>query len=420
MPMISLTAVAVLALLLVVALGLGAEAAPPGAPKTVALLEAGQPVTVVGFGDSITGIYYHTGGRRAWPEMLGIALSRLYPTTKVNVVNAGISGNDTNAALARMDADVLAHHPQLVVVMFGMNDVTRVPQQTYEANLKAIITRCRSAGAEVVLCTPNSIYPEDGARPAAKLAAYAESVRRVGAQEHVPVADCYRTYEQTRERDRLAWMLLLSETIHPNMRGHKVFAEEVAEVVAGRPVSVQDVPPLTPAIPHTLGLLARGEKIRVIAMPPADALITASLQGLRADAKVEVISWPTAGKSLAELEAWSRTVREQKPDLVVLAVPSAATGHTAEEHIRSLSWVLNWSLSFGLAEWDCVALLPSVFETAPPPNVPREALAESLLTDLTRHVVAGQDIGWLERRPGDTRPPEALLGEWLKAQAPQK
>src|SRR5688572_16733780 len=40
-------------------------------PKIAALLEAGErPVKIVCIGDSITGVYYHTGGRRAYPEMV--------------------------------------------------------------------------------------------------------------------------------------------------------------------------------------------------------------------------------------------------------------------------------------------------------------------------------------------------------------
>jgi len=56
------------------------------------MLEAGQePVRIVCFGDSVTGVYYHTGGRRAWTDMLGIALGKAYPKAKVEMFNAGIS-----------------------------------------------------------------------------------------------------------------------------------------------------------------------------------------------------------------------------------------------------------------------------------------------------------------------------------------
>lgn len=33
-----------------------------------------QPITIVCLGDSVTGVYYHTGGHRAYPEMLELAL----------------------------------------------------------------------------------------------------------------------------------------------------------------------------------------------------------------------------------------------------------------------------------------------------------------------------------------------------------
>ncbi len=384
--------------------------------KSAAILQAGGPLKVVGFGDSITGIYYHTGGQRAWPAMLEIALQRLYPSAAIEVINAGISGNTTEAGLARIETDVIAHQPGLVVVMFGMNDVTRVPAEEFAANLRTIVARCREAGAEVVLCTPNSIYAEDAGRPTQRLAEFAEIVRDVGAELDAPVADCFAAYEQLRQRSPSAWKLLMSETIHPNMHGHKLFAEEMAEVISGRPVSVQDVGPIMPAIPHATGLLAAGKPIKVVAMQPAAEPIEAVLRGMYPNAQIEMTLWPTEGASLAEIELWSKSVRGLTPDLVVIAVPREAAAPTEEAFIRSYSWVLNWSLGFGLRTWDCVALMPSVLEPATPTASAREQLAEALTTDLTRRVLAGQDIPWLDRQDGDARPAAELLAEWFAAQ----
>src|SRR5688572_6576438 len=113
--------------------------AQPGAsqaPKTAALLAKGeQPVKIVCIGDSITGVYYHTGGRRAYPEILEVALHRAYPNARVQVINAGISGDTLKGGLARLDRDVLRHSPQLVTIMFGMNDLTRIPVAEFKANL---------------------------------------------------------------------------------------------------------------------------------------------------------------------------------------------------------------------------------------------------------------------------------------------
>ena len=45
--------------------------------KTAQLLAEGkEPVRIACIGDSITGVYCHSGGQRAYPEMLQIALQK--------------------------------------------------------------------------------------------------------------------------------------------------------------------------------------------------------------------------------------------------------------------------------------------------------------------------------------------------------
>jgi hypothetical protein len=214
-------------------------------------------------------------------------------------------------------------------------------------------------------------------------------------------------------------MGLMSETIHPNMRGHKVFAEEVARVISGRDVSLSDVPPLRPGLPHCLERLAGGHPLRVTAMCPYDALIGAALREVWPQAQTEVKPWDTAGCSLAEIEAQAQArgwlalqgaAPEAKPDLVVIAVPAAASADGVEDYYRRYSWVLNWSLSFGRLEWDCVAILPSVADPGPGP-------AEQGDEDLALQVVQGQDIPYLRREPGDATPVVTLLTQWLREQA---
>jgi lysophospholipase L1-like esterase len=387
----------------------------PSCPRTDALLREGkETVRIVGFGDSITGIYYHTGGRRAWPEMLGIALQRIYPQAKIEITNAGISGNSSGAGLARIDADVLAHKPHLVAVMFGMNDAGG-SMDALRDNLTQIVERCRGAGAEVVLMTPNSIYPEhmspdDSARSVAALEEVVAVVRKVAADLRVPLADCYAAYEAVRARDPMEWTLLMSETIHPNMNGHKLFAELVAEVVTGRRVSVADVPPEEPGIPKTLSLLSKGEPVRVIAMEPYDTMIGPALQQLDPKAQVEVTPWPVPRRSLDKIRDWSRGVRAQQPDLVVIAVPAAASARDQGQFIRTYAWVLNWAASFGVQEWDCVAILPSVLK-------PDLTVAERKREGLARKVIWGQHIPMIERRDDDTSPAQQILSRWLREQA---
>ena len=108
---------------LAVAGALGAAEPAPGhcTPRTAQLLAQGtEPVRIVCFGDSITGIYYHTGGRRAWSDMLALALQRLYPNARVEVLNAGASGNTTAAGLALPIHSGMASSPTRRMTYLGM------------------------------------------------------------------------------------------------------------------------------------------------------------------------------------------------------------------------------------------------------------------------------------------------------------
>jgi len=113
----------------------------PRAPLTAA--RPGSPV-VVFLGDSIT------SGHRlpadvAFPSRLGQALG-------IPVINAGISGDTTEGGLSRLDRDVLAHHPQVVVVELGVNDVfAGWPRERTVANLRTTVQRIRATGARVIL-----------------------------------------------------------------------------------------------------------------------------------------------------------------------------------------------------------------------------------------------------------------------------
>lgn len=385
------------------------ETPAPAVSKTATLLQAGQePVRVVCFGDSVTGVYYHTGGRRAYTDMLALALERLYPAAQVEAFNAGISGHTTVDGLKRLEADVLSHKPHLVTVMFGLNDMTRVPLEEFEANLSTIIGRCRDIGAEVLLCTPNSVTdtPE---RPIVTLVEYTAGIHRVSEREQAPVADCYAAFEVVRAKDPFAWKMMMSDEIHPNMTGHKHIAETIAAAVSGRAVSLDDVGPPVPLLPKTLALLKEGKPLRVYAMPPYDGLTAAALRAVAPEAQVEMTAWPVEGMTLPQIEESAKQVRELKPDLVVVAVPADATADSQDQFLHAYTWVLNNALSFGYQEWDCMAVVPAVTT----PALEGDALERDRLA---RALIWAQDIGMVERNEGDTRAPEELLAAWLRAQ----
>jgi len=375
--------------------------------NTTARLQSGKPLKIVCFGDSVTGVYYHTGSRRAYTDMVGIAIRKKYPQSQLTMINAGISGHTTVNALARIDRDVLKHKPTLVTVMFGLNDMTRVPLETYEANLKTIIQKCRAVGAEVLLCTPNNIISTAG-RPSEVLINYCDVIRKVAREKNVPVCDCYRQMDLLRKQNEQDWDFLFSHEIHPNMSGHKVMAQFIVKSICGQMISLEDVGPPLPILPHTRSLLQANKPIRIIAMSPMDKLIRQAFQEVAPKAKLDIIAWPIQGKTLKQIRAEAeKRVRSRKPDLVLIAIPYTAMQGSTGDVFHDLGWIMNFSLNFGKPTWDCVLVHPQVLSPE---------LSHVKRNDLLRKVVRAQDLSLISRDNDQKEDAQDVVTRWLKKQ----
>ena len=107
-----------------------------------------DPVKIVAFGDSLTaGLGLPT--QDAFPSKLAATLrAKGY---EVTILNAGVSGDTTSAALARLDWSVPAG-TQAVILEFGANDAFRgVLPAIVNQNLDEIIRRLKARQAEVLL-----------------------------------------------------------------------------------------------------------------------------------------------------------------------------------------------------------------------------------------------------------------------------
>ncbi len=79
----------------------------------------------------------------------------------VQVINGGVSGDTAHDGLLRLDG-LLKHHPDLVIVEFGANDVYMgLPVDDVRSSLERIIDRCRETGAFVFLAGVASLQDPD-------------------------------------------------------------------------------------------------------------------------------------------------------------------------------------------------------------------------------------------------------------------
>lgn len=364
-------------------------------------LARGEKVKVVCFGDSVTGVYYHSGSRRAYTDMLGVALRRFAPNAEVEMVNAGLSGHTTANGLARISRDVVAKRPDLVTVMFGLNDITRLSLDEYKANLREIVARCRAAGAEVLLVTPNNIV-DSPSRVTAKLVTYCDAVRELAVEENVALADVYQRFDAERQFDAFQWQQWMSDAIHPNMDGHQAVATALARSITGMKISLSDVEP------QPLQILSYGKEkklLRVIAMTPYDKIIQPILADRFPEADIQIVSWESNQTSIEQLQLAAKArVRQQKPDLVILTVPRTATAAEPALFSNAFAWVMNWSLNFGAPTWDCIVVHPSVTE-----------ISTGRDDELLRQLVRAQDLQLIDRPAGSQATAKELVESWFQS-----
>jgi len=108
----------------------------------------GRPVppgaTVLALGDSLTAGAGAEAGE-AYPEVLA-------SLTGWAVVNAGVGGDTSAQALARLPALLETHRPALVLLGIGGNDLLRrLPEDQLRENIRRMVALCRAADAQVLL-----------------------------------------------------------------------------------------------------------------------------------------------------------------------------------------------------------------------------------------------------------------------------
>ena len=122
------------------------------------LVENG-PITIVAFGDSVTHgavgpgeINYET----VYWNRLRKKINDVRNYVPVNVINAGIGGITAKESLKRMEGQVFAYNPDLIIVCFGLNDVNGTLED-YISSLRTIFEECNNRGIQTIFMTPNML-----------------------------------------------------------------------------------------------------------------------------------------------------------------------------------------------------------------------------------------------------------------------
>jgi lysophospholipase L1-like esterase len=204
--------------------------------KPFAKLELDDGDCLVFLGDSITGQCLYT-------QYVENYFYTRYPSTRLKLHNAGVSGDTVSDALNRFDRDVAHYRPKYVLVLLGMNDGASKVFDTklfdaYRNDMRQLIEKIQAIKATPILMTP-TMYDLRAAKANPKpdsrgrggyyngvLALYGSWLRDLAFDEGTGFVDLYAPLNQftLQGRKNEPKFTLIPDGIHPDPNGHILMA----------------------------------------------------------------------------------------------------------------------------------------------------------------------------------------------------
>jgi len=199
-----------------------------------------QTIKVVLFGDSITQAGVQPGG---YITKMKEALEKQGIKDKYQLIGAGIGGNKVYDLYLRLEEDVLAQKPNVVVIYVGVNDVwhktssqTGTDPDKFERFYVALIKKFQTNGIKVICCTPAVIgertdfsNQQDG-----DLNRYSGMIRDIAAKYDCPVADLrkeFLAYNLKNNPQNKESGILTTDRVHLNDAGNQLVADLLLKMI---------------------------------------------------------------------------------------------------------------------------------------------------------------------------------------------
>lgn len=195
---------------------------------------------VIFFGDSITQAGVQPGG---YIKRIDSMCNAEGQKENYEFIGAGIGGNKVYDLYLRMEDDVLAKNPDVVVIYIGVNDVwhkassgTGTDADKFTKFYQAIIKKLADKNIKTILCTPAVIgektdfsNSQDG-----DLNEYSKIIRGLAEKNNLKLIDLRKSFldynkkNNSQNKDR---GILTTDRVHLNEKGNQLVADEMWKVV---------------------------------------------------------------------------------------------------------------------------------------------------------------------------------------------
>ncbi|MBI3139247.1 MAG: G-D-S-L family lipolytic protein [Sphingobacteriales bacterium] len=189
---------------------------------------------VIFFGDSITELGVKPGGYVTRVDSLCRVEGK---AAQFDFIGSGISGNKVYDLYLRLEEDVLAKNPDVVVIYVGVNDVwhksllgTGTDPDKFEKFYSAILKKLKDRNIKAILCTPAVVgektdmsNPLDG-----DLNRYSNIIRDIAKKNNLPLVDLrkkFQDYEKDNNPENKEKEILTYDRVHMNGKGNQFLAD---------------------------------------------------------------------------------------------------------------------------------------------------------------------------------------------------
>ncbi len=191
---------------------------------------------IIFFGDSLT---YLAGKEepknivtKGYVRIVQETLNETHKGKNIEVDWVATGGHTVPDLLKRVDKDVIAKKPTIVVIQIGCNDARRITKELFKSSLEELIDRLKKEGIQVVQCSLTSVGEKhDGTnKDDPKLEEFAEIERQVAKAKDVPLNDLRKAFVahwKKNNPDNKAKDVLTYDGNHFNDAGQKFVAEQM-------------------------------------------------------------------------------------------------------------------------------------------------------------------------------------------------
>jgi lysophospholipase L1-like esterase len=163
-------------------------------------------------------------------------------SSKYELIGAGVGGNKVYDLYLRMEEDVLAKNPDVVVVWVGVNDVWHktsgigTDPEKFQRFYEAIIKKLQAKNIKVILTTPAAIgeRTDNTNQQDGDLNLYSNIIRKLAKDFNCSLVDLRKEfieYNIKNNTENKESGILTTDRVHLTDTGNKLVAEKMLDVI---------------------------------------------------------------------------------------------------------------------------------------------------------------------------------------------